>query len=178
MVFCSIFAGNQNGVVPPADTLRTDDFGKTTECIHYVFFIRNIWLKIFPVRSDRHGPELTERSKIFQMLQHGLGIFSAESQHIHDRRIDPVPVQDVRRVGTSGQNVSLTHAVHKPFRIKCRNICPVSGVEDHTFFPLSDVHGLRIFRSGQQAVLSAVYNKKPFFQNPDRYLRILLLYGW
>ena len=93
--------------------------------------VRNVRLNVPSIGGDGHEPVLPVILQQIHMGEHGRGIFCAEADHIHHRRIQAVAADLIGIIGVSDADEALFQPIGKPFGIKSRDICPLPGVDDH-----------------------------------------------
>ena len=64
---------------------------------------------------------------------HRRGIFRAEAQNIHHRRVKTILQNLLRTIGVSRACISFFDATIEPSTVICRNIRPAAGIQNHDF---------------------------------------------
>ncbi len=118
-------------IITPVYTLPPDLIGQFPESTDHFPLLRHSGLNLSPVRRNRHKPELTENPEFRKTFQRRRRILRAEHQHIHHFGIHPV-------AGHTGGMERIPHTdktradpVAEPGAVKCRNIRPVPGIQNH-----------------------------------------------
>ena len=75
--------------------------------------------------------------------EHRGGILGAETDDVDHGGIEAVAADLMRVIGVADADKAFLQPVREPLGIKCRNICSLSGVDDHIALP-ADSRGLAL----------------------------------
>ena len=105
--------------------------------------VRDIRLNIPSIRRDGDIPVLSVIRQKIHVGEHRSGILGAETDDVDHGRVEAVAADLMRVIGVADADKAFPQPVRKPLGIKCRNICSLSGVDDHIALP-ADFRGLAL----------------------------------
>ena len=134
VVLHRIAVREEDGVISPHDMVLPHRAGQFLKRLQDRMLVRHVRFDVFAVGRDSHMPELPVRVQFMEPRQHRRRVLRPEDQQVDDVRVEPVPGDRVEVVGVSYQDFPRFDPIVKPFGIECRDVGPVTGIDDHGSF--------------------------------------------
>ena len=128
MILRGISLRKKDRIITPSDRIDADLFGQLLEIVKQTMLIRHIRLNIPPVRRDADEPVLPVIFQQIHIREHRCRILCAETDHVHNRRIEAVAADLIRVIGVADTDKAFFQSVRKPLGIEGRDVRSLSGI--------------------------------------------------